>query len=64
MQEWQNRVINEQYLLEEKAKTLYVFLAGKQVEALPKEDQELLMTQYCAMMVYSSILTQRINRFN
>ena len=63
MTEWQNRVINEQFLLEEKAKTLYAYLVGKQFETLPKEDQELLKTQYYAMMVYSSILTQRINRF-
>lgn len=63
MEDYQNRVINEQYLLEEKAKALYGFLASKQFDTLDKVDQFLLKQQYYIMMVYSGILTQRIERF-
>jgi len=63
MQEYQNRVINEQYLLEEKAQALYGFLSSKKFDELDKTDQFLLKQQYYAMMVYSGILQQRIDRF-
>lgn len=63
MLEYQNRVINEQYLLDEKAEALYGFLASEKFETLDKVDQHLLKQQYYAMMVYAGILEQRIKRF-
>lgn len=63
MLEYQNRVINEQYLLEEKAQALYAFLASKKFSELDNVDKNLLKQQYYAMMLYSGILQQRIDRF-
>lgn len=64
MQEYQQRVVAEYRELEEKANSLYVFLAtSKTFEQLPQAEQELLKMQYYTMQVYSGILAQRIAKF-
>jgi hypothetical protein len=63
MQPYQQRVVDEYNALEEKATTLYNFLASKQFDLLESMDKTLLKQQYYAMQVYLGILGQRTNRF-
>lgn len=63
MQPHQQRVVDEHSALDEKAKALYAFLAGKVFETLDTDEQELLKMQYYSMMVYSGILQKRIAKF-
>ena len=63
MEEYQIRVVDEQHALEDKAHLLYSFLASKKFNELDNTNQQLLKQQYYAMMVYSGILQQRIDRF-
>lgn len=66
MQPYQQRVIQEQEELAEKASKLYNFLSSSNPSlflSLSKEDQHLLKQQYIAMKAYEGILSQRIARF-
>jgi hypothetical protein len=63
MEAYQQRVIDERRLLEEKIKNLRVFIASKTFDSLDKQDRELLGTQASIMISYSAILAKRIARW-
>jgi hypothetical protein len=63
MEGWQERVIDERRLLEEKIEKLGVFLQSTESGDLPLEDLDLLGRQFEIMREYSSVLEERIARF-
>ena len=63
MQPHQQRVADEYFALNEKAKALYAFFVSKTFEGLDHDEQELLKMQYYTMMVYAGILQKRIAKF-
>ena len=63
MQSHQQRVVDEQTALQDKAAALYMFFTSKVFETLDHDEQELLKMQYYTMMVYSGILQKRIAKF-
>jgi hypothetical protein len=64
MKPHQERVVIEKKELDEKLIKLYDFLTGELIQSLPDEDQLLLKQQYKVMKEYSTILSDRIERFN
>ena len=63
MQPHQQRVVDEYFALNEKAKALYGFFNTSIFESLDNDEQELLKMQYYSMMVYAGILQKRIAKF-
>jgi len=65
LQDWQQRVINEQNDLFEKIDRLELFIdQGDDFSKLDNEDQELLRAQKGAMFAYGKILEVRILLFD
>lgn len=63
MKPHQERVVIEKKELDEKLRKLHDFLTGELIQSLPDEDQLLLKQQYKVMKEYSTILSDRIERF-
>lgn len=64
MQAYQERVVMERIGLSEKIAALVTFLGSKQYQALPPGEMRRLEMQKHAMMIYESVLQQRIDAFN
>jgi gamma-glutamylcysteine synthetase len=63
MQEYQKRVLTEEQELREKCQKLALFLLSCGFSNMNEIDQELLKSQYKAMIQYLQILVKRIERF-
>lgn len=63
MQEYQQRVIDEERAIKEKLTALLKFTCTKAFKSLPFEDKDLLLEQGKAMTFYGEILEKRISRF-
>lgn len=63
MEDWQERVCDEQNELRKRIFRLNAFCAGSEYMVLRPEDQELLAEQVNAMNLYFHALQERINRF-
>jgi uncharacterized protein len=63
MQQHEERVLTEKSELDEKLKKLETFMCGEIYAALPREERDLLSTQFHHMSAYSTILTKRIAGF-
>lgn len=63
MADWQERVIEERRLLEEKIEKLDIFLHSAEVSAVSKDEFERMTRQLEVMREYSAILSARIAWF-
>lgn len=63
MQEWQQRVIDEKTLLDERREKLGEFKNTRLFVALPWQEQGRLNTQGHLMTAYSAVLGERIANF-
>ena len=63
MEPYQKRVIEERHELDKKRKALYRFIATQEFQCLADAEKTSLGSQHQVMTSYSSILTERINRF-
>lgn len=63
MQDYQQRVVQEEKALRERFDKLEDFIGGGLFSTLPKEDQVLLQEQRGYMSGYLSVLQRRIDRF-
>ena len=65
LQDWQERVVNEQNDLFEKIDKLDLFIDNKSnFEKLNEANRQLLLAQKSAMLAYGKILEVRISLFN
>lgn len=64
MQAYQERVVIEREALSEKIANLIIFMDGKQYQSLPPAEMRRLGVQKHAMMIYESVLQDRINAFD
>ena len=63
MQPFQQRVVDEKFVLDEKIGALSLFLATTIYQTLPEDERMRLGRQHEAMSLYSSILGERIKAF-
>ena len=63
MQDYQQRVVDEEIALSEKLNKLGAFIHGEVFLTLPEEDRTLLQEQDDHMRAYANVLRQRIERF-
>lgn len=66
MEEWQQRVVEEDLQLEDRRDKLAAFMShpDSPYTRLPAEDRELLIMQFGAMTRLHTILQMRIRRFS
>lgn len=64
MEQWQQRVIEEQKELEQKLKRLNGFFDGPNFPKLPSRTQHLMTAQFHAMAAYEIIISLRIEEFS
>lgn len=60
MLDYQNRVVEEQQVLDEKIEKLVSFINGKMWQTLPKDEQARMVLQLTYMRNYSQVLHERI----
>ena len=63
MQEYQQRVIDESHELGAKINNLSSFLSKKEFDGINTKQIELLKLQHKYMLLYMSVLTERIESF-
>ncbi len=63
MQDWQQRIIDEKTLLDERREKLGEIKNTRLFVALPWQEQEQLNTQAHLMTAYSAVLGERIANF-
>lgn len=61
--DWQARVLQERAELEERRTGIEAFIASDAFHRISLVEQDLLLAQAQAMMVYSHILTKRVGTF-
>ena len=61
---YQQRVVIELDILQEKVMALHTFLGGEVFPTLPAREQELLTLQFSLMSSYGLVLHMRIENFN
>jgi hypothetical protein len=64
MQDWQQRVIDEKSALDEKLSRLGAFIVAPGFECLSDIERNALQRQCGHMRDYSTVLFERISRFN
>lgn len=63
LEDWQERVVDEQSELFERLEKLVEFTCSEQFKSLPVDKQEQLVQQAHHMNAYNDILTARIEAF-
>lgn len=63
MQDWQQRVVDEQRELNSKLRDLIAFTVTEEYRKLTTVDRNLMIEQQGAMAAYNNILADRIARF-
>lgn len=63
MEDWQQRVVQEQKELQERLDKLMMFLDTEKFYKLPQEDKKLFWKQFYGMIDYNEALKLRIEKF-
>lgn len=63
MQAFQQRVIDERTELDDRIERLSIFISGHLFRTLPSDERSRLRSQHSIMLMYSNILTTRIDAF-